>query len=545
MNEANVMNKTPVKLLETYLFARRPLIYVNNFDFQAVDKNIAEAVESFNANAAIVEFSEADGRTDFRTKIPTGSGGTLADFLKVFISEDFQTDGIPYIVVLKEIHESLADKNIYTLLQNIVQRVKLDINTESPKYEVTIIIVDSKLSIPLELEKYITLIDVKPPQEEDIKRIIDEFIRRDDAAGIEFSENQTDELLHNFAGLSEYEIKQILELALADEEIGPLMHEANYFPELIKLIHKEKRQAIKKSGLLEIIEVKKETVGGLVSLRNYLDTNKAIFNNPALAEKYGVSPLPAGVMIVGMPGCGKSLTAKYVARQFNVPLLRLDVGKLLGKYVGESEDNLRRAISIAEASAPCVLWIDEIEKAFAGIGSSGGGEVTTRMFGYFLTWMQEKKSCIYVVATANDISNLPPEFLRRGRFDEIFQVGFPNKTERAEIFRIQIKKRIGNLPKGVDCLALSGLLKDADKFSGADIESIVREALKRVFVDNMTKYPGDESRWRQLDMNDLTSVISETKSSYHSQKQKLDKMLAKLNELDVRSASEVAKKIQK
>ena len=352
MNEANVMNKTPVKLLETYLFARRPLIYVNNFDFQAVDKNIAEAVESFNANAAIVEFSEADGRTDFRTKIPTGSGGTLADFLKVFISEDFQTDGIPYIVVLKEIHESLADKNIYTLLQNIVQRVKLDINTESPKYEVTIIIVDSKLSIPLELEKYITLIDVKPPQEEDIKRIIDEFIRRDDAAGIEFSENQTDELLHNFAGLSEYEIKQILELALADEEIGPLMHEANYFPELIKLIHKEKRQAIKKSGLLEIIEVRKETVGGLVSLRNYLDTNKAIFNNPALAEKYGVSPLPAGVMIVGMPGCGKSLTAKYVARQFNVPLLRLDVGKLLGKYVGESEDNLRRAISIAEASAP-------------------------------------------------------------------------------------------------------------------------------------------------------------------------------------------------
>ena len=191
----------------------------------------------------------------------------------------------------------------------------------------------------------------------------------------------------------------------------------------------------------EIIEVKKETVGGLVSLRNYLDTNKAIFNNPALAEKYGVSPLPAGVMIVGMPGCGKSLTAKYVARQFNVPLLRLDVGKLLGKYVGESEDNLRRAISIAEASAPCVLWIDEIEKAFAGIGSSGGGEVTTRMFGYFLTWMQEKKSCIYVVATANDISNLPPEFLRRGRFDEIFQVGFPNKTERAEIFRSATKTR--------------------------------------------------------------------------------------------------------
>lgn len=537
------MQNTPKEILDTYLYARRPLIYIHNFDFQAVDKIIAQAVDKIIAqadaakNAEIAEFSEADGRVDFKTKLSIGSGGSLADFLKVFVSEDFTTNGTPYIVILKEIHESLANKDIYSLLQSIVQRVKLDSEAAEPSFELTIIIVDSKLAIPLELEKYVTLIDIKPPQEDEIKKIITDFTAREDAEGIQFNENQTNELLHNFAGLSEYEIKQILELALADVEIGPLMYEADKFPELIRLIHKEKRQAIKKSGLLEIIEVKQEQVGGLTNLRKYLDTNKAIFNNPALAEKYGVTPLPAGVMIVGMPGCGKSLTAKYIARQFNVPLLRLDVGKLLGKYVGESEDNLRRAIAIAEASAPCILWIDEIEKAFAGIGSSGGGEVTTRMFGYFLTWMQEKNSCIYVVATANDISNLPPEFLRRGRFDEIFQVEFPTKAERAEIFKIQIKKRIGELPSGIDCQILAGLLKDTDKFSGADIESIVKESLKRVFVDNMNKNPDNESKWRKLSMSDLKDVISETKSSYHSQRQKLDRMLDKLKELDVRSAS--------
>lgn len=523
------------EMLEMYLYARRPLIYINNFDFLAVDKIIAEANSE---NAEIVEFSNADGRMDFKNKTSIGNGEDLSIFLETFVSEDFSTSEKPYLLVLKEIHDSLTDKKIYSLLQTIVQRVKLDIGKTEPEYMVTVIIVDSKMIIPPELERITTLVDIRPPQEDEINMIIDDFCRREDAVGIEFSESQRNELFHNFAGLAEYEIKQILEVALVDINIGPLMYTVEIFPELIRLIQREKRQAIQKSGLLEIVEVKNDAVGGLVNLRKYLDNNKPIFNNPVLAEKYGVSPLPAGVMIVGMPGCGKSLTAKYIAREFNVPLLRLDVGKLLGKYVGESENNLRRAITIAESSAPCILWIDEIEKAFAGIGSNGGGEVTTRMFGYFLTWMQEKSSCIYVVATANDISNLPPEFLRRGRFDEIFQVGFPNKTERKEIFEIQLKKRNrGHLPKGIDCCKLAALLKDTDKYSGADIESIVKEAMKQVFVQNMKEKPGKEKEWKNVSMNDLESVISETKSSYHSQKQKLDAMLKKLNELDVRSAS--------
>ena len=250
--------------------------------------------------------------------------------------------------------------------------------------------------------------------------------------------------------------------------------------------------------------------------------------------------MPAGVMIVGMPGCGKSLSAKCVARKLGVPLLRLDIGRLMGRYVGESEGNLARAIRIAESASPCVLWIDEIEKAFAGIGGSGGGgEVTTRMFGAFRTWMQEKKTCVYVVATANDISNLPPEFLRRGRFDEIFQVSFPTKKERDAIFAIHIKKRNGGeLPNDIDTEALAEMLPDGENYSGADIESMVREAMKRLFCRNINEHGDeDDSHWESLTQDDMEEVVKSTSSSFHSQQEKLNPMLEKLKKLDVRLAS--------
>jgi SpoVK/Ycf46/Vps4 family AAA+-type ATPase len=385
--------------------------------------------------------------------------------------------------------------------------------------------VDSKLAIPSELEKLVTMIDVKLPDKEEIEAIVREMAETNYAS---IEDGFMPELTTALGGLSEFEIKQIINLAIAND--GRLTKDD------IPLIHQEKRQAIQKSGLLEMIEVGNEQVGGLKVLRRYLSMNGPIFKNPGKALEYGVG-IPAGVMIVGMPGCGKSLTAKCIAKEFGVPLLRLDVGRLMGKFVGESEENLRRAIRVAESAAPCILWIDEIEKAFAGIGDSGGGSVTTRMFGYFLTWMQEKKSCIYVVATANDISNLPPEFLRRGRFDEIFQVKFPNRQERREIFEIQIKKRNkGSLPAGINADRLAELLKDEQNYSGADIESIVKEAMKRLFVRNIQS-GAEEAQWKKLSQGDLEAIIAETPSSYHSQKEKLDKMLEKLKKLDVKSAT--------
>jgi len=228
-------------------------------------------------------------------------------------------------------------------------------------------------------------------------------------------------------------------------------------------------------------------------------------------------------MVVGMPGCGKSLTAKATAKLFNVPLLRLDVGKLLGKYVGESEDNMRRAINIAEAISPCVLWVDEIEKAFAGIGESGGHEVTTRLFGYFLTWMQEKRSSVFVVATSNNISRLPAEFLRKGRFDEIFFVDFPNDEERRAIIEIHLKKR-GKWNKNIDTIKL---MKETEGYSGADIEAVIKDAIEQGFIKNSTI----------ITTKDILKEIEETKPISKSLETKIKVLQEALDEYDIKKAS--------
>lgn len=195
----------------------------------------------------------------------------------------------------------------------------------------------------------------------------------------------------------------------------------------------------------------------------------------------------------------------------------------MGKYVGESEDNMRRAISITEAVAPCILWIDEIEKAFAGVGGANGNEVTTRLFGYFLTWMQEKNSSVFVVATSNDISNLPAEFLRKGRFDEIFFVDLPNDDERKNIFELHLKKR-GKWNKDIDSIKL---IKESKEYSGADIEAVIKDCIEKSFIINKSK----------IETEDLLNVIKTTKPMAISLKDKIEKLRETLAKLDVKNAS--------
>lgn len=230
-----------------------------------------------------------------------------------------------------------------------------------------------------------------------------------------------------------------------------------------------------------MIQVKEsiDDIGGLDTLKDWLKKKAKVINNMEKAEDFGVE-MPKGVLIAGVPGCGKSLNAKASAKLFNIPLLKLDMGRLMGKYVGESESNMRRAIALSEAIAPCVLWIDELEKAFSGIGGDGGSaEVTTRLFGQFLTWMQDKNSSVFVVATANDIMKLPPELMRKGRFDEIFYVQLPNEEERRKIFEIHIKKRREEDYKDID---IDKLVQKTEGYSGADIEGVVRDAIESAFV---------------------------------------------------------------
>lgn len=243
-------------------------------------------------------------------------------------------------------------------------------------------------------------------------------------------------------------------------------------------IAREKAQAVKKSGLLELVEdmPSMSAIGGLDLLKNWLTLRKDAFGRKA--QEYGL-PTPKGLLIVGVPGTGKSLAAKATASLLGRPLLKLDAGRLYGGLVGQSEGNLRSVIHTCEAIAPCVLWIDEIEKAFAGSKSSGmtDGGTSSRVFGSFLSWMQEKKSPVFVVATANDVAQLPPEFLRKGRFDELFFVDLPNQEEREAIWGIQIAK-YGRKAKGYNLRALA---IGADGFTGAEIEQAFIEGLYEAF----------------------------------------------------------------
>ena len=489
----------PAERLSSYLDALRPIVYIQNFDFKAVDELIKEAV----GDIPIVEYNNANGQVNFDTKVPIGvlgdsmfteispsspvqSSGKLSSFLDELITDC----PMHRVVVLKDVHAELNEPAIIAQLRAIAQRTMY---TDS--YWVPLIIVSSRLIIPPELEKLITIFEMPYPKQDEIEVLLEEY-----ANFFNFNISQEDktELSLAFKGLSEFEITQILNLAY--QRSGQISKADK------ELILREKEQSIKKSGLLEAVRVSNDVadIGGLDNLVNYLKKKSNIYRNLAKAKAAGVD-IPKGILIVGMPGCGKSLTAKASAALFKAPLLRLDIGKLLGKYVGESEDNLRQALKVAEAATPCVLWIDEIEKAFAGVGNDdGGGGVTTRLFGYFLTWMNEKDSTVYVVATANDIEHIPPEFLRRGRFDEIFSVSLPNAEERKKIFEIHLNRRKKNW-KSLN-ISLNELVRRtagrddiASEFSGADIESIVKSALETAFWEE-----------RELEQKDLLKAIEKT-----------------------------------
>lgn len=491
--------------LSSYVEALRPIIYVPTFDFHAFDQELKQISDTVK----IHEYNDGLGYVNFETKQPISNTNienySLDDFLALFISMDCPNG----YLVLKDIHRHLDDPKILSLLKTISLK-----NIHEEDYYVTVFIVATKLVIPIELEKLITVYDNPLPSKEKIVQIINNFAQ-DIRISIEI--NLIDELSLSLKGFSEFEIIQILNLTYQNSgSIGK---------KDTQTILEEKEQIIKKSGMLEILTFTETTndIGGLENLKKWLQNKAKIFSRLDEAIKYGVET-PKGIMIVGMPGCGKSLTAKATANLFNMPLLRLDVGKLLGKYVGESEDNMRRAIEIAEAISPCVLWIDEIEKAFSGVGDAGGGhEVTTRLFGYFLTWMQEKTSSVFVVATSNDISKLPPEFLRKGRFDEIFFVDLPNNEERRKIIEIHLKKR-NKWNKDIDTIKL---LQATTGYSGADIEAVIKDTIEKAFINDK----------KLIITDDILDEIKDTKPMSVALKDRIDSLSETLKKLDVKKAS--------
>ncbi|WP_052572696.1 AAA family ATPase [Haloferula sp. BvORR071] len=245
---------------------------------------------------------------------------------------------------------------------------------------------------------------------------------------------------------------------------------------------------LKRGGLVEVIEAKPnlDDIGGLECLKRWLSQRRPAFG--AAARDYGL-PVPKGLLIVGIPGTGKSLIAKATASVLQLPLLRLDMGRVFGGIVGQSEANLRSVIRTAEAVAPCVLWVDELDKACSGMAGSGGsdGGTSSRVFGSLLSWMQEKIKPVFVVATANDVSQLPPELLRTGRFDSMFFVDLPDAKERTSIWEIVIAGHHRD-PRSCDLTALS---KETEGFTGAEIEGAYREALHEAFAEGREPTPDD------------------------------------------------------
>jgi len=260
------------------------------------------------------------------------------------------------------------------------------------------------------------------------------------------------------------------------------------------IVAREKGNSLKKSGVLEIIENREtlDDIGGLDALKTWLLKRRDAFS--ARAREYGL-PSPKGLLMVGIPGCGKSLTAKAAANALGRPLLKLDAGRLFGGLVGESEGNLRSAIAVAEAVAPCVLWIDEIEKGFSHNGSASDGGTSARVFGSFLSWMQEKQKPVFIVATANDVTALPPEFLRKGRWDELFAIDLPNVRERKAIWAIQIRRH-GRKPADYETGVLAA---NSSGFTGAEVEAAFTAAMFEAFEKD-----------REPTMSDIMAALSET-----------------------------------
>ncbi len=355
------------------------------------------------------------------------------------------------------------------------------------------------LQLPKELEKDVHILELPYPSFEDIKAIYKKVCNEYKIPNVN---NPDHELIESALGLTIMEAEKAFSLAYIENE--------SLSGAEVPLIIREKENIIKKSGYLEYYHPKEEMkdVGGLANLKDWLEKRGRGFDKGA--KDFGLT-YPRGILLLGIPGTGKSLTAKAVWNLWHFPLLRLDMGKIFGGIVGESEKNIREALNIAEAIAPSILWIDEIEKGMSGISSSGStdGGTTARVLGTFLTWLQEKTKPVFVVATANDISQLPPELLRKGRVDEIFFVDLPTENEREEIIIIHLKKK-NRQSKSFDTKKLA---QESKGFSGAELEEVVKEALFQAY-----------DKEREVNNEDILEAIRKTFPLSRTMHETIDKM---------------------
>lgn len=450
--------------IKNMLNAYYPVLYLTSFEYDRTKQKIDGIINSlrsekkevrlFNWNCVEgLNLITVDGQHQY-----FGEEYDDAEMVLKYIYNDKEMS--KDIFVLEDFSNYIEEEKVKFYVRSIAERAK-HTNTHA-------IILSAVYKLPVELEKYVTVLNIPLPDRLDMERTLVQVERQ---CKINLTVEMRNRMVDAALGMTSMEADLAFCLAAVKDDLG---ENAPY------TVSSEKEQIIRKSGILDYFPKNEnlKDVGGMEVLKDWLFKRQKAYEKKA--RDFGLQE-PKGLLLLGVPGCGKSLTAKTIASFWNMPLLRLDIGKVFQGLVGSSEDNIRKAIATAEAVAPCVLWIDEIEKGLSGAQSSGAtdGGVTSRIFSTILTWMQEKTSPVFVVATANNINLLPPELLRKGRFDEIFFVDLPNEEERKKIFEIHLAKKNQNSQS----FPMEMLSKKTEGFNGAEIEECIKEAMFAAYVE--------------------------------------------------------------
>ena len=441
--------------LTLLLKARYPIIYINTIEEDRVEYVIRKNIKT-SLNRSIYSWDFVDGYTNN----PNNEGFGKRNPLQALELVERLTSETPALFLLKDFNRFLSDVAISRKLKNISRILKLQ-----PK---TIIIICSELNIPRELKDLITILNFNLPIESEINQELNRLIV---SLNLEIDSELLEKLTRACQGLSLERIRRVLSKIIASYKT---IDESS-----IDILLSEKKQIISQTQILEYSSANEniKNIGGVANLKDWLTKRKTSFS--IQASNYGL-PTPRGLLLIGIQGTGKSLTAKAIATEWQLPLLKLDVGKLFGGIVGESESRLRQMIEVSETLSPCILWIDEIDKAFNSGESQGDSGTSSRVLGTFLSWLSEKTKPVFVVATANNVDLLPLELIRKGRFDEIFFLDLPRKQERAQIFEIHIKEF---RPKTWDVFDYLKLAQLSESFSGAEIRQSIIESMYEAFYE--------------------------------------------------------------
>ncbi|AFZ12892.1 AAA ATPase central domain protein [Crinalium epipsammum PCC 9333] len=479
LGKQNSPHGTLVSQLDLMIRARYPLLYIVAAEEEPVEEVLLRVAEHSTPKRQLLMWDIVRGWSDNGD----GKGSVMAALNRIAKA----SDGMMF--VMRDLHPIL--KTPHTKENAPVVRELKNLTRELKRCRKTLILTSHALELPTELAEEVTVIDFPLPDVPEINYLIEQLVVPDKLKVVGLAREQ---LVKACQGLSRARIQRVLASALAAKQ---QVDESD-----IDRVLAQKQQAIRQTGILEFFTTREslKSVGGLENLKRWVRMRSDGFTEEA--RSYGI-PNPKGVLLVGIQGTGKSLSAKTIASEWRLPLLRLDSGRLFGGIVGESESRVRQMIQLAEAMAPCVLWIDEIDKAFGNISSGVDGDSGTsrRVFGSLITWMQEKTSPVFIVATANNVQILPAELLRKGRFDEIFFLNLPTEIERQEIFKVHLQRLRPSRLRDFD-LAL--LAKSASEFSGAEIEQVIIDAMHRAFG------LGENGQRRDFTTEDILHSIKET-----------------------------------